>query len=231
METQKAQENKFQNTEIKYAQPIRACILEQYNIDNKTKKIINSIEKNGIDIDYYANEDVYRKNNMKNAGPETYAISEINEKSKSSYSYRNCTGIIVVGKNKKGKEVSFMSHQDPTEFLDKKKEVFINDLSQRIKEILEKTKKDTIDAIIFGGKRADREYQDSIKLLGDTLKKELGFEPTVMTGPNLDYDGTNIFFDTQNRRLYIVRNEQPEEKRSNESYLPSEIDEKKKDWY
>ena len=51
-----------------------------------------------------------------------------------------------------------------------------------------------------------------------------------MTGPNMRInDGsTNVYLDTQNRRLYIARPLQ--ESIANESYTPDELDKKNKDW-
>ncbi len=217
--------------ERKDLNPIRACILDIENIDPNTLKAINLIEANGVNIDYYGDEKIYYENNMKNAGKRTYVISESNNKDKYSHSYYNCTGIIVVGKNKEGEEISFMSHQDPYEFLFDKKANFINDLSERIEKILQKVEKNDIDAIIFGGNRGDLGYQKSIKLIGNILREKLNFEPTVMTGPNFTNSQTNVFFDTKNRRLYIARDKRGTRSGPNESYLASELKKRSKEWW
>ena len=60
-------------------------------------------------------------------------------------------------------------------------------------------------------------------------QKVFDFEPVVLTGPKLDGGNTNIYLDTQNRRLYLIRSKQLDQA-TNESYLPSQIDSKKEDW-
>jgi len=230
--------------------PIRASIIDKDNIDDFTEVIIKNIKQDGIDIDYSADEMIYKENQMKNAGKRTYVISSCDDRNKFSEGYYNCTGIIIAGKDKNGKEISFMSHQDPVKFLGKVKDKFTEDLSERTEEILKKVNKDSIDAIIFGGKgdfedpfsgiikEFDKNfdvspikgnYEDSIKFISNILKEKLGFEPTVMTGPNMLSGPSNFYLDTQKRHLYIIRPYQ-ENNKTNLDYLPSEIDEMSKKW-
>lgn len=60
--------------------------------------------------------------------------------------------------------------------------------------------------------------------------REFGFEPVILTGPsvNLEY-ATNVYLDTQNRRLYLIRPEQPEHS-TNNSYLPRDFKKNQKNW-
>ncbi len=213
--------------------PIRACLVEEENVDESTLSTIWKIRRNGEFVDYSGNEEVYKKRNIKNAGKETYAMSECTPENKYSNEYFNSTGIIIVGEEKNSKkQISFMTHQDPEKFLEDKKELFTKDLTDLIKIIKEKCKEKSIDAIIFGGNAGFREYQESIKFLGNIITKELGFEPTVMTGPksilSKGDEPTAGYFDTQNRRLYIRRSKQASE--LNESYLPSEVKKQSSKW-
>ncbi|PIR68216.1 hypothetical protein COU49_02640 [Candidatus Nomurabacteria bacterium CG10_big_fil_rev_8_21_14_0_10_35_16] len=225
----------LKSPEIKKAKRIIAGIIDINNIDDDTQKTINSIEASGTNVDYYASTKIYRENNMKNAGTYTYVVSAIDGTDKFSHEYLNCTGIVIVGTNKQGEEISFMTHQEPSIILVKKRNNFTTDLRDRLREFIEKVEKGSIDAVMFGGnrRRASIDFQDSIELVTEILKQELGFEPTIMTGPNLSGTQTDIFFDTKNRRLYIVRGAHKNEHnyKTNESFLPSEIDEQVKNWF
>lgn len=220
--------------EAKEFKPIIASIIDSGNIDEKTRETFLRIEKDGQFINYYGDKEFYNKNNIKNAGQKTYAISECNDSPKYSTKYYDCTGIIIVGEEKEGsKQISFMSHQDPQAILDtdNKKEEFNKDIIDSINEIKNKTKEKSIDVIIFGGSYG-RNYKKLINELRDIIIKEMGIEPVVMTGPNCrvyDYnDDTRVYFDTQNRRLFIARPDQYSE--VNESYFASEIEEKMRKW-
>jgi hypothetical protein len=219
--------------------PTRACIIDDTKeIDSQTKEILLSIEKNGVYVNYIKDNDFFEQGIMKNAGESTYAISECDEKNKFGEDYCNCTGFIIVGEDKDSKkQISSMSHQYPDEFLKSKKKEFIKDLVDTVEEIKRRTKEKSVDVVIFGGNAGGNQnkynydiYKKSIKLIGEAFKKELNFEPTVMTGPNKGSwrGSTKVYFDTQNRRLYILRPHQESE--LNESYLPSEIEEKSKKW-
>ncbi|MCX6717290.1 MAG: hypothetical protein NTU76_01265 [Candidatus Taylorbacteria bacterium] len=72
-----------------------------------------------IDFDY--GED--KEKGIKSAGPETYVISPITEQNLFSDKYMNCTGTVGIGRDKiSGKEISFISHQDPDYFINKGQE-------------------------------------------------------------------------------------------------------------
>lgn len=79
-----------------------------------------------------------------------------------------------------------------------------------------------------------KNYLESIKLLSETAKKEIGFEPLVITGPKTEakiYD--HIFYDNNHRRLYLIRDKVKDKEadfNTIQSFLPSEIEERKKNW-
>lgn len=225
----KEEKIKSENREMK---PIRACLVDSEEIDSQTRNTIKQIEKNGQFVDWDGNKVFLRKNNLRNAGESTYVISESNKKDKYSKRYCNCTGIAIVGEKKdSNKQISFMSHQDPYNFLSNNKTKFTQDLVEAIKEIKNKTKKGSVDAVVFGGKAGNGdEYERSIRFITNILSQEFDFEPTVMTGPNtrIYENSTKVYFDTQNRRLWIVRPAQKSE--ANENYVPNELDKKSRKW-
>jgi len=81
----------------------------------------------------------------------SYVISPVDDTDKYSKSYRNCTGLIVTGKEKgTGKNISFMSHQSPLIFSWKMPSGFQEDLAKQIQEIKDRCEDGTIDAVIVG---------------------------------------------------------------------------------
>lgn len=215
-------------TEVKEPfKPIRAVIVDNENIDSLTKNAVREIKKNGTNIDYFTDRDELELQDEDDE-QETHVISQCDSNDKFSCSYYNCTGAIIIGTDKNGKEISIMSHQDPYTLKSDFKESFKKDLFERIEKLKEESDKKSLDAIIFGGNLTD--YEVSIKTLSEILKEKLDFEPTVMTGPNLVLSNpTDVYLDTQNRRLYIVRPFQNNNK-TNHEYAPSQIEEKSKEW-
>lgn len=117
---------------------------------------------------------------------------------------------------------------------------------EQLKNFYELVDKDSIDVIGFGGQAYGRkgifedsswkEYESAIKYQSQLIKEELGSEPTIIAGPQdgptftgYGETGTDVYLDTQNRRLYIVRSEQKNAKR-NENYKPENLEKEKKNW-
>lgn len=224
------EKNSLRSEHLENARPVIACVCDRKNLDPETSKVLNHIAKTGQQIDYYGDTVDLDARNIHNAGARTYVISETDRTDKYSEEYANCTGIALVGTDKNtGEQISFLSHQDPKIFLDMYKKRFKKDLTSAISAHKERSSPGTIDAVIFGGNRSFfggdlSEYAKSIKTLSDICKGELGFEPTVLTGPNIETEvgRTAAFLDTQNRRLYIVRPVQ-EDNKTNESYLAKDV--------
>jgi hypothetical protein len=226
--------SKTTETKEKGPKPIRACIVDMKEIDMNTKKIVNYMIENGVNVSYFGTNKYYKENGMKSGGFKTYAISECNNKDKFSDSYLDCTGVIVAGKNEKGEEVSFMTHQDPESIFTKKHQLnFIKDLATTLDEMKNICIPGSIDVVMFGGnpRKNMTNYEKSIKYIGLMLEGKLGIDPTVLTGPNIDVGsmGTDAFYNTKDRLLYIVRMNQGTT-RLNESYLASEFNEQSKKW-
>jgi hypothetical protein len=198
-------------------------------------------------VDLYANKEEVLKNGLKKEGNEDYVISQVDENDKFSHSFADCTGIIAVGlETKSGHNISFMSHQNPEYFLNKKVVKFVVDLQHSLGEIKNRCEEGTIDVIIIGGRYAKvrdygqsnvpdkdifiREYINSIKLISGNVRDELGFYPVIIGGPKLSPSYDNVFLDTQNRRLYIKRNNEKSTPDFLESFNADDIDEVSKSW-
>jgi hypothetical protein len=211
--------------------PIMACVGTYKEYAGEIAKI-EDIEAFGHNADYTGHPDLLDKQDIKNAGYGTYAISPVDEKPKFTENLWNCTSIVAVGREKEtGKEISILTHQDPSIFLKEKgKKLFFVDLEDRLGEFKEKCLKGTIDIVIAGGnlrEKAPEEYEKSIEALSSTVEGLFGFKPTVIVGPK-ESGMDNIYLDTQNRRLYVVRPENS--KLHNEVFKPDQIDEMKKKW-
>jgi len=214
--------------------PIMVCIVSPESLDSSTREAISLIEKDGQCIDWWGKKPELEENHISNAGEKTYVISDCNDKNKYSKRYQNCTGIIIVGEEKESnRQISIMSHQNPGKFLKEKKENFIEDLTKKVEDIKNKSKNESLDVVIFGGilELTDYfRYKDSISFLNEILTK-FNLKPVVMTGPNENYiyGATDVYFDTQNRRLFIIRPAQ-QNNNLNQSYSPDDVKEQKKKW-
>lgn len=210
--------------------PIRSIIINSNMIDPDTEKQLKEINDKGIEIDYHASVNYFKRLHMLHNGSETYVISTCSPQDKFSKDYYNCTGIIMVGKDKNSKkQLSIMTHQDPEKFLTTKKEDFIDDLSIGIERIKDHTEQDSIDVIILGGHNNLKEYEQSLVLLNKVITEKLNIEPTVIAGPDLRGGPTHAYFNTQKRRLYLIR-QAPREDSTNYNFKPSEYPEVSKPW-
>lgn len=189
--------------------PITACV---GTIKEHAEKIsaIEDIENTGLNVDYFWNKETSGNNNLKNAGERTYVISPVDERSKFTETLRECTSLIAVGRGTEGTELSFLTHQDPHEFLSWKLGKFTDHLKESLEELKKRCVAGSIDVVIAGGVIIDKNhdylvnYQKSLEILSGAVQESLGFVPTVVSGPKSGGDD-DIYFDTQNRRLLIVR--------------------------
>jgi len=199
--------------------------------------------KNPKNIDWDMSEQQIIEGNFLNSGKETYLISEIDESDKFSRKFIRCIGLVVAGVDKTtGKNISFVSHQDPYSFLLSDKEKFTKDLQQRLGEMKDKCKNGTMDAVMIGGiylsdvqldqNQVIEHYKDPINLISREVKVTLGFEPIVINGPKTNrksYD--DIYYDNENRRLYFLRGKLNDPRTEGpKDFPPSEIESQRKDW-
>lgn len=184
--------------------PIIACLDVGSGFKNDYK---------GKDVNYNERPHHLDQKHFLNAGDDTYVISTIDGEDKFSRGFYNCTGLIVTGIDKEtGKNISLLTHQDPTRFLYFKKDEFIRDLNKRLKEIRDRCIPGTVDAVIIGGDFYDtkdqQDYAGSIKLITDQVLGIFNFEPIIINGPklsNADDGSDGILYDNTNRRLYFTR--------------------------
>jgi hypothetical protein len=113
------------NEEIR---PIIACIGKLADFYDENGGVVEKIFKRPEDddtienVDYYGDHESLNNKNYKNPSQWSYVISPINYKDKISSSYKDCTGVAISGVEKEtGKNISFLSHQDPQYFLSEKK--------------------------------------------------------------------------------------------------------------
>ncbi len=105
--------------------PIMVCWEES----KETRRPPFILNKTGFDGDFahkvqYSDSIAFlRRLNLLHGGEDTYAFSVIDERDKFSESLCDCTGLVVAGMDKPtGKNISFLSHQDPKQFLFQKKD-------------------------------------------------------------------------------------------------------------
>lgn len=185
----------------------------------------------GTLVNYYEDKENLKEQGMLGGYP-GYVISQVDETAKRSYSYRNCMGIIAVAEDKEtGKQISFLSHQNPSFFLSIDKEEFEKDIYTTIETLVSRAKEGTIDVGIMGGNYYDsvnneNKYNKRImtnaeqhKLAVSELSKliEKSFKSVgqdvpivVMSGADYSdspstYGDTDIVLDTQARLLLTAR--------------------------
>lgn len=197
-------------------------------------------------INYWWDDWQMAEKNLISAGYQTYVFSAVNDTSKFSKKLRDCIGVIASGQDKEtGKDISFLSHNDPEFFLKRGQRRFLRDLQYQLEEIKNRCFEGTIDAVIVGGNyfpkgtggddKEEREneelrigYHDSIELLSREVKEALGFEPVIIAGPKEEGGGDDIFYRNDYRRLYLFRPAVGDV--TSENYLPKDYDSQEKKW-
>ncbi len=156
----------------------------------------------------------------------TYVISSLSSTNKFSWWYKNCQWIIWIWQMGCG-NVSFMSHQCPSEILREDKywklelnklwEDFKSDLIQRLRRL--KSQATNLDIVLFGWNIFDVSdktnytgsknhlyyYKESLKLYVRLIIEETWIIPTVIVWPNKFSWSQAFLLDTSNRRLYCTR--------------------------
>lgn len=73
------------------------------------------------------------------------------------------------------------------------------------------------------------DYEAAVKAANGMVEDALGVTPTVLTGPNMVSGAeTAVYLDTQNKRLYLVRQEQ--KTHTNNNYLAKDIESEREQW-
>ncbi len=253
METQKTP-NTLKSEHLKEGVlPIIASIGTHEDFDEFIGSDFFTEDREWDDVDYLASPDDLVRKNFKNNGRKSYVISPLDDLNKFSTQFRNCTGVVVSGKDKQtGKYLSFLSHEDPQFFTDPKNlEIFTDDLKKLLREVKEKCEEGTIDAVVVGGNhftslfdenddsdaRKEQEkqdaffrkkYQESIEILSREIFEMFRFEPVIIVGPKMTHGEDYVYYDNEQRRLYIFRPRTGDS--SSESYLPGDYSQQEEKW-
>jgi len=170
---------------------------------------------------------------------DAFVISGVDESPKYTTQLYNCTAIIGSGVHKRtGKAISFLSHQNPKQFMySPSAQSFEKSLTATINTLFDDAQDGSVDIVIAGGhvlSGADQysplsraEYQNTImrfqEILAPIVQERTGvenYDPTVICGPNhvhVPYHANvddcvyqqNLFVDTQNHRVFVFKPEQP----------------------
>jgi hypothetical protein len=186
---------------------------------------------------------------FKDAGVGSYLISSIGERNWFSDHYMSCTGVVAIGREAAtegematGKEISFLSHQDPSYFVDgdqEKTETFSRALSDALKELVLRSEKDSVEVLLVGGNFNPKtasggdykhdQYKKSIQALSEIIQAAMGFDPKVLAGPNNNVGSeTVVVVETQKRKVWIDRSQQPPA--FDQSYSAADVDKEEKKW-
>jgi len=197
-------------------------------------------------IDYDAKPSDGRNIGAKTAGYQTYVISSVSDRDKITRYLYDCTSVFAVGREKKtGKNISFLSHQDPKKFLKERyQEQFTNDLTNSLEELKGRCVKGTIDVVISGGlyprkhpgaKWSWKEaeifrglYKSSVSLLSEIVMEVFGFEPAVISGPKKVERSDSVLCVNKTRRMFIARPQVGNA--TTESFLPINLEIQEEKW-
>lgn len=147
----------------------------------------------------------------------SHVISVLDGLDKYSNNFQHCTGLVVVGRDRLSNEnISFITHQDIEQSSGGDvQEKFVSNLRVRLNEIRTRCIPGSFDAVIVGGvdfwgESKSYFYIDKITLLDKEVEECLEFKPTIINGPKgkkWEHDYDSIYFDTKNRRLFLMRPE------------------------
>ena len=163
-------------------------------------------------LDFQSGDDA---EGIRSAGVETYAISPVTEQNLFSDKYLNCTGVVGIGRDKvSGKEIAFISHQDPEYFLNKgseEMERFSNDLKLTLSDLVTKSEEGTIEVVLFGGNddpiglesKKSIDYKKSIGMLTELVQSSVGIAPTVLSEANHEGGAVDVTVLTQERKVFV----------------------------
>jgi len=223
--------------------PITACIGAPETFSKEDSEALAALQSEFVD--YKGSRGDARELNQTRGMDPAYVISALSNTNKHSNKYINCIGAaLVVTDVATGKNISLLSHQHVLNLIGKssqklKDQDFRDAFSNLLHEFMRRTEKGTRDAVIFGGNYFRNErardanmptssfadnYVDAVKVLSATIAEVIGLDAHVVVGPQTRGGDIDVTLDTQNRRLYIVRLEQPGFE-NNVNFPASKIDE------
>ncbi|MBP9715081.1 MAG: hypothetical protein KBD52_01145 [Candidatus Pacebacteria bacterium] len=222
--------------------PIMTCIGAPEDFGHKKGEIFqrfNENFKNVTNVAYFHKAPGFTDENVLNEKDKNYVISNIDNTNKFSEEFLECTSVIVSGLDKEtGENISFLSHQNPNDFLFRKRGEFIQDFEKKLEEIRVRCKEGTVDAVILGGNYMDiisknspngdtlaEIYVETINLLSNEVEKFFKFKPEIINGPKFNLkEQDDIFYDNKKRRVYFIR---PEVNTNTQSFVADSFEDQK----
>lgn len=179
----------------------------------------HALEKQAEEVDYDPKTD--------------YTISPIDARPKFTRGLANCTSLVVAGiDSETGKNISFLTHQD--DLGSHNDDTFLKELKTKLEEMRKRCIKESVDAVLVGGSFAHRireqKYVGTVRTIANLMQQEIGFNPYVAVGPKLGASDDNVYYDTQEKKLYVYRGEYNENDTSNAGYGVDQLDELTEIW-
>jgi len=182
-----------------------------FNNSLKWRWYIKELLHKWIFVDYYTEE----KNTKFFTIWSWFVISQITDKPLYSTEYKDCTGIVAIGKDKETwKNVWFLTHQRPDRVVSNKKnskENFVSSLNKIITELKNKCKNWTIDITLLWWRNDDnfKNYKKILNLTNKIVEKKLWFSLQVTAWPSISNPeintSKNILVDTETRRILLFK--------------------------
>lgn len=163
-------------------------------------------------LDFQSGDDA---EGVRSAGVETYVISPVTERNLFSDKYLNCTGAVGIGRHRvSGREIAFISHQDPEYFLHKGSEEaakFSDDLKSTLRDLLAKSEEGTVEIVLFGGNddptnpgsKKSTDYKKSMGMLTEIIQSVTSVTPTVLLEANHAGGAIDVTVLTQERKVLV----------------------------
>ncbi|MCA9363139.1 hypothetical protein KC851_02375 [Candidatus Kaiserbacteria bacterium] len=220
--------------------PLIASVVNMDDIDSFTSQKMREIIAEGVDVEFARYNSNHEKNNLvflDNGKEHLVIISGIDDNSKFSKRFYNCTGVIGVGIDSlTGENVSFLSHQDPNYFLKSETDgdKFMHKISDKFTELKQRSVPQSVDIVIFGGRSVldqpedNADYHQVIDLLADEVVQTFGFQPVVFQPKSDKRGATAVYLDTQARRMYLLQRE--DEHRSGSAFNAQDLSDKEQEW-
>lgn len=201
--------------------PILACVYP-WEDRNKLFEGVTQICQEPEQVDYYADPQANHRRGHLHNGSQTYVISSVSGNVKISTTYKDCTGLVVVGDSSDGSGVlSLLTHQDPRHFVrgsGAMQKKWVTDVTTRLTELRDRCRAGSIDCLIVGGKFLSYDtlnkpdlydFSKSLECMHAVVVDTLGFEPVCLLPPGESCEEADVILETQNKRLHVVRCQHP----------------------
>ena len=215
-------ESKKESHLIEPFKPIITCIGNEYQTAENAKECAGNhpskfyVDSEWLDVDWFSDESDPDGFEIMRAisGGYKVAISEVNKANKVSYNYKDCLGLVIVGKDEEtGVDKSFLLHADPESIYRE----FRNDLNfalaRRIAKLKSECVEGSVDSVMYGGwfnrDSFNLGYEESVhhiaalNTLNGEIERMLGFKPPVVSGGSSTRGKRDAYFVTNERKLFI----------------------------